>query len=98
MADCYNDIGLVYQATGEYSKALPSLEEAPEIRENTLPPNHPDLATSYNKIDNPYTNMDEYSKALSYFERALDVRQGLVPPNQPDLQNIRRKIIIVKKN
>ena len=35
---------------GEYSKALSSHEKALEIRQQSLPPNHPDLASSYNNI------------------------------------------------
>ena len=53
---------------GEYSKALSSYEKSLEIRQQSLPPNHPDLAASYNNIGIVYSNMGEYSKALSSLE------------------------------
>ena len=51
--------------TGEYSKAIFHYEKALQIREITLPPNHPDVAESYNNIGLVYERMGEYSKAIS---------------------------------
>ena len=42
----------VYYNMGDYSKALSSHEKALAIRQQSLPPNHPDLASSYNNIGN----------------------------------------------
>ena len=55
------------------------------MRQKTLPPNHPDLATSYSNIAAVYQNMGEYSKALSLHEKALEIVQKTLPPNHPDL-------------
>ena len=70
---------------GEYSKALSYYEKALEIRKQSLPSNHPDLALSYNNIGAVYYNMGEYSKALSSFEKALEIRKQSLPSNHPDL-------------
>ena len=70
---------------GEYSKALSFHEKALGILQETLPPNHPNLATSYNNIGQVYSNMGEYSKALSFHEKALGIRQETLPPNHPYL-------------
>ena len=43
---------LVYDSMGDYPKALSSYEKALAIRQQSLPPNHPDLASSYNNIGN----------------------------------------------
>jgi hypothetical protein len=40
----------VYDNIKEYSKALSFYGKAPKIKEKTLPPNHPDLATFYGNI------------------------------------------------
>jgi len=85
VADCCNDIGLVYDNMGEYSRALSYYEKALEIRQKTLPENHPLLATSYCNIGGMYKNMGEYSKALSYHEKALEIRQKTLPANHPHL-------------
>jgi tetratricopeptide (TPR) repeat protein len=84
VADCHNDIGLVYKNMGEYSKALLSHEKAREIREK-IPANDPDLAASYNNIGGVYDDMEEYSEALSYYIKALEIKQKTLPATHPDL-------------
>jgi tetratricopeptide (TPR) repeat protein len=87
----------VYDKMGEYSKALSYYEKALEIRQKTLPANHPSLATSYNNIGLVYDNMGEYSKALSYYERALGIFQRSLPPNHPHIKTVRENIEFIKK-
>ena len=65
----------------EYPKALSSYEKGLAIQQQSLPPNHPDLAMTYNNIGNVYFNMDEYPKALSSYEKALAVKQQSLDPN-----------------
>ena len=68
---------------GEYSKALSYYEKALEIQQQSLPPNHPDLAEFYNNIGSVYDSMGEYSKALLSYEKALEIQQQSLPPNHP---------------
>jgi tetratricopeptide (TPR) repeat protein len=93
--DIYHQIGSTKAAQGEYSKALSFYEKALEIRQKTLPPNHPDLASSYNNIGLVYASMDEYSKALSYHEKALEIRQKSLPSNHPDFASSYNNIGLV---
>jgi tetratricopeptide (TPR) repeat protein len=58
---------------GEYSKSLCSHEKALEIKQQSLPRNHPDLAASYNNIGVVYDSMGEYSKARSFYELAVNI-------------------------
>ena len=60
---------------GEYSKALASHKKAFAIRQQSLPSNHPDLATSYKNIAKVYYQMGEYSKAVAFYEKALVIQQ-----------------------
>jgi len=83
---------------GEYSKALSFYEKSFEIRQKTLPPNHPSLATSYNNIAVVFKNMGEYSKALSYFERALEIFQSVLPANHRNIKSVQENINILKRN
>jgi tetratricopeptide (TPR) repeat protein len=71
---------------GEYSKALSYYEKALEIKQQSLPPNHPDLAISYNNIGTMYMNMRNYSKAGSFYQRAMEIGQQSLPSNHPHLQ------------
>ena len=96
-AHLFYHLGYIKNDQGEYEKAIEFYEKSLEISQKTLPPNHPDLATSYNNIGLVYDNMDEYSKALSYYERSLDIRQHSLHHNHPDLQDVRKNIEIVNK-
>ena len=80
-----NQLGVLYDDMGEYSKALSYYERSFEIRKVALPPNHPDLAASYNNISLVYKNMGEDSKALSSFERSLKIYKVALPRNHPHL-------------
>ncbi|CAF1681225.1 unnamed protein product [Adineta ricciae] len=84
-AHYYHQLGLLKSRQGDYKMAIEYYEKALEIREKTLPSNHPDLATSYNNIGAVYMNMGEYSKALSFYEKALEIWEKTLPSNHPDL-------------
>ncbi|CAF1358621.1 unnamed protein product [Adineta steineri] len=81
----YICLGYVRNQQGDYEKAICYYEQALEIRQKTLPSNHPHLATSYNNIGVAYNSMGEYSKALSYYEKALEIWQKSLPSNHPSL-------------
>jgi tetratricopeptide (TPR) repeat protein len=81
----YNQLVYIKNNQGDYEKAIEYYEKALEIEQKTLPPNHPDLATSYNNIGLVYMNMGEYSKALFFYEQALEIYQKSLPSNHPSL-------------
>ncbi len=56
-----------------------SYKKALEIRRQSLPHDHPDLAMSYN-------NIGEYSKAYLFYKYAVDIAQHPLPTDHPDLQ------------
>ncbi|CAF1942692.1 unnamed protein product [Rotaria magnacalcarata] len=93
----YNNIGLVYDKIGEYSKALSSYERSFEIKKITLLLNHPGFAQSYINIDDVYRNMGEYSKALFYYEMAHDILQILPSPTHRDMALLKKNIQNVKE-
>ncbi|CAF2966154.1 unnamed protein product [Rotaria sp. Silwood2] len=82
---------------GEFSKALSLVGKAIDIREETLPQHHPDLAISYNSIGLVYGDMSEYSKGLLFLEKGLDLRQKSLPPNHPDVGESKANIERVKE-
>ncbi|CAF3916001.1 unnamed protein product [Adineta steineri] len=81
----YNQLGFIHLNQGDYEKAIWYYEQGLEIQQNTLPPNHLDLATSYNNIGSVYDHMGENSKALSYYEKALEIKEKSLPSNHPSL-------------
>jgi tetratricopeptide (TPR) repeat protein len=97
-ATYYNQLGQIQHAQGDYKKAIEYSRKSLEIRQKTLPPNHPLLATSYNNIGLVYQNMGEYSKALSFYEKALEIWEKTLPPNHPDLATSYNNIGLVYQN
>jgi tetratricopeptide (TPR) repeat protein len=71
---------------GKHAQALPYFEKAFGIRQQSLPPNHPDLAGDYNNIGFIHKSMGDYSKARSYYERAVNIGQKSLPSNHPNLK------------
>ncbi len=61
-------------------------EKAIDIRQKTLPPNHPYLATSYDNMGKVHEKMAEYSNALSFYQRAVDIGECSLPESHSHLQ------------
>ncbi|CAF1197662.1 unnamed protein product [Adineta ricciae] len=83
-ADTYNQLGTIKYKQGQHEEAIILYHKSLEIQQQSLPSNHPDVASSYNNIGNVYRNMGDYSRALSSYERALSIRQQSRPSNHPD--------------
>ena len=79
-----NNMALVYQAQGEYEKALEYNGKALEVRERTLGNDHPDTATTYNNMAGVYQAQGEYEKALKYYGKALEFRGRVLGCDHPD--------------
>jgi tetratricopeptide (TPR) repeat protein len=91
----YNQLGRVKSREEEYQEAIRFYEKALAITQQSLPPNHPDLAGSYGNIGSVYDKMGDYLKALSYYEKALAIQQQSLPPNHPGLAKSYNNIGIV---
>jgi tetratricopeptide (TPR) repeat protein len=94
----YNQLGYVKYGQGDNELAIRYYEQGLAINQKTVPPNHPDLASSYNNIGEVYRNMGEYSKALLFYEKSLEIRQRTLPPNHPDLATSYNSIGSVYRN
>ncbi|CAF4198749.1 unnamed protein product, partial [Adineta steineri] len=57
----YNQLGDIHCKQGDYEKAIWYCEQGLRIKQKTLPPNHPDFATSYNNIASAYDKIGEHS-------------------------------------
>ena len=81
----YHQLAGVKEDQGEYQEALEFHQKCLDICLKSLPPNHPNLATSYNNIGLVHDKMGEYSKALEFHQKCLDIYLKSLPPNHPDL-------------
>ncbi|CAM4826026.1 unnamed protein product [Rotaria magnacalcarata] len=81
----YHCLGLIKYSLGNYAEAIAFYEKALQICQQTLPPNHPNLAASYNNLASVYVNMHNYVEALSFAEKSIKISEESLPANHPDL-------------
>jgi tetratricopeptide (TPR) repeat protein len=77
-ADCFaalatvlNNLASVYGAQGLLEQAKPLYERSLEIREQNLPPDHPDIASGLNELAILYYSEGDYEKVETLFQRSL---------------------------
>jgi CHAT domain-containing protein/Tfp pilus assembly protein PilF len=70
---------------GKYDEALPYMEQALEIRERRLGPDHPDVCQAINGLAALHYYKGEYSKAEPLYRRALAVWEKSLGPEHPDV-------------
>ena len=80
-----NALGKLQLTLGLYSEAQPHLEQALQIREKTLGPDHPDVATSLNNLAALYYGQGKYAAAEPLVQRALKIDEKALGPDHPDV-------------
>jgi tetratricopeptide (TPR) repeat protein len=79
----YNNTGYVYQAKGDYPRAIEYYTRALEIRERVLGEEHPDTAKDYNNIGVAYYGQGDYPLALEHYTHALEIRERVLGEEHP---------------
>ncbi|CAF3411156.1 unnamed protein product, partial [Rotaria sp. Silwood2] len=72
-------LGILLLKKGDYMGALENSKKALEINKQTLPENHPFIATNYNNIGGIYKDKGDYNNALDYYKKALDIEKQILP-------------------
>jgi tetratricopeptide (TPR) repeat protein len=72
---------------GKYTEAIQLAERALVIREKSLGPEHPDVATSLNNLAELYRTKGDYAKAEPLLQRALAIWEKALGPEHPDVAN-----------
>lgn len=85
VAKVMNNLGVVCNDLGEFSKALDHLQRALDIRLAVLGEENNLTATTYNNIGNTYLDSGDPNKALEYFQKALDINQKVLDSDDPAL-------------
>ena len=83
-ATSYNNLALLYESMGEYTKIKLFYEKALKIREKSLGKKHPETAMSYNNLAVCYQQREEYSKAESLYLDALVIQEKILGESHPD--------------
>jgi tetratricopeptide (TPR) repeat protein/transcriptional regulator with XRE-family HTH domain len=84
-ASLLNEAGHYLRQRVRPREALPLLEQALKIRQQTLDPTHPDLALSLNNLGGGYWAMGQFRKALLLFQQALAIREQIFGPEHQDV-------------
>ena len=75
VAESYNDLGLIFNKTGQYDTALHYFQKSLEIRHDLLDNKNQYIAESYNNIGIIYNKKGDYNNALYYFEKAGEIEE-----------------------
>ncbi len=78
-------LGNSYKGIGKYAESQILAERALAIREQTLGPDHPDVAASLNAIAIVDLALSQPNLALSNYERALAIWEHALGPDHPDV-------------
>jgi CHAT domain-containing protein/Flp pilus assembly protein TadD len=82
-AERLNDQVLQLYAQGKYAEAVPLAEQALEIRNRLLRPDHKDVATSLNNLAGLYRLTGQYDKAESSYIKGLKIIEITMGENHP---------------
>jgi len=74
VAECYNNIGMVYRVQGEYDEALVQYQKSLEIQIRVLGCEDENVAASYNNIGIVFTVQGDHKKALLQYQKSLDIK------------------------
>lgn len=73
LATVLNNLAAVYSAQGMVEQASPLCQRSLEIREQNLPPDHPDIASGLNELAILYYTQGDYEKVETLFQRSLAI-------------------------
>jgi tetratricopeptide (TPR) repeat protein len=80
-----NQVGYYLQDRAQYAEAETFCQRAIALGEQTLGPEHPDLATSLNNLGGLYMNQGKYEEAEPLYQRAIAIDEKALGPEHPGL-------------
>ena len=69
--------------TGQYARAVAVGKKALKVAEESVGPDHPDVAKSLNNLAGLYDTQGEYAAAEPIYKRALKIREEALGPDHP---------------
>ena len=83
IAPALEELGVIYQARGNYVRAKEVFLRALSILEKNLGSNHPNVARVLSHLANVYSDERDYQTALPLYQRALTISDTGNGPNHP---------------
>jgi len=84
LANCLNELGLVYYAQGKYNEAIEKYEEALRIDEKTIGKEYPDHANRLNNLAVVYRAQGRYDAAIEKYEEVLRIDEKTIGKEHPN--------------
>lgn len=75
----------IYWQQGRYSHAAPLCRRLLRIYEQTLGPEHMDVAVIANNLAMLYHAWHKYQEAEEYYKQALEIKEKILPKEHPEL-------------
>ena len=95
MAIRHNNLGLVLADLGDLAGARTHLEQALEIGQATLGPDHPDMAAWHSNLGLVLRELGDLAGARTHHERALEIGQATIGPDHPDMAVLHNNLSLV---
>lgn len=83
-ATALNNLAILSEVNGDYSKAEPLFIQALQIRKEVFGGKHPEYAASLNNLAHLYYNQGDYQKAEPLYAQALQIRKDIFGVKHPD--------------
>ena len=84
--------GYLKFAQGTYAAAEPLYQRSLAIREKTLGPDHPHVATSLNNLALLYSDQGKYAAAEPLYQRSLAICEKALGPDHPHTRLVRSNL------
>jgi tetratricopeptide (TPR) repeat protein/predicted Ser/Thr protein kinase len=84
-ASLYNNLAMVHSVQSAFERALQFNEQALQIREAVLGPDHPEVATTLNNLAVVQRAMGAYDAASASYGRALAIGEAALGPDHPSV-------------
>ena len=85
LSNCYQGLGSVVKAKGDYRASLNWYYKALEIKRQKLKSNDLSIADTYNSIGNVYFRLNDQINALESYNQALEIYKEAFDENHPDV-------------
>ena len=96
MATYRNNLGLAWDALGQYKKAIAYYELALASGLKTYGEDHPDVARYRNNLGSAWKALGQYKKAIAYYELALTSLKKNLGESHPNTITVAKNLIITK--
>ncbi|MCX4247339.1 serine/threonine-protein kinase [Paraliomyxa miuraensis] len=83
LARCLSNLAVVSSSRGEYEQARHDFEQVLQLEEETLGPEHPEVAGSLSNLATVLRSQGDYERAELHFERALQIFEQALGPDHP---------------